>query len=175
MKQINLLPPLKQKHALNLYFFLFAKFILLLLLASALIIGIILGGASFLLHESIQQITLHSDTIDKEFTAVNKEIFNVNTNLKNIEFVIAAKKIWSTRIFMILKEVTPPAINLNGLSVANDGARITLQGNAQTRDALLNLQSGLKKLDFVEDASVPLDNLIRENNIEFQITLRLKH
>ena len=50
-----------------------------------------------------------------------------------------------------------------------------MQGNAQTRNALLDLQSRLKKIDFVEDASIPLDNLIRENNIEFQINLKLKH
>jgi len=175
MKHINLLPPLKQKHALNLYFFLFAKFILILLLVAAVLTGAVLGGASFLLNESIQQVTLHSEAIDKEFTAVNKEILAVNTNLKQIEFVTAAKKIWSARIFTILQYIIPPSVSLSGLSVLNDGTAISMQGNAQTRNALLDLQSQLKKIDFVEDASIPLDNLIRENNIEFQINLKLKH
>lgn len=175
MKLINLLQPLKQKHALNLYLFLFARFVLILLLTVTVFIGVILGSASFLLNESIQQVTLHSDTIDKEFTAVNKEILTINTNLKQIEFVTTAKKIWSAPILAILQQILPPAISLSGLAISNDGAQIILQGNAQNRNALLDAQSRLKRIDFIEDASVPLDNLIRENNIEFQITLQLRH
>lgn len=175
MKQINLLPPLKQKRVLNLYIFLFVKFIFILLLAATIFIGIILGGASLLLNESVQQVTLYTNSVDKEFNTVNKEILQINTNLKQIEFVTALRKTWSASLFVILRQIVPPAVSLNGLTVSNDGTLVTLQGKAQNRTAILDLQSRLKQIEFVEDASLPLENLIRENNIEFQMTLQLKH
>lgn len=175
MNQINLLSPLKQKHVLNLYIFLFVKFIFILLLITTISIGIILGGASFLLNESVQQITLYSNSVDKEFNAVNKEILRVNTSLKQIDFATTLEKTWSRQILAILKQVNPPAVSLSGLAVSNEGSIITMQGKAQNRGAILDFQSHLKQVDFIEDASLPLENLIRENNIEFQITLQLKH
>lgn len=175
MNQINLLPPLKQKHVLNLYIFLFVKFIFILLLIATISIGILLGGASFLLNESVQQITLYSNSVDKEFNAINKEIFRVNTSLKQIDFATALKKTWSRQLLAILKQVNPPAVSLSGLAISNEGSIITMQGKAQNRGAILDFQSRLKQIDFIEDASLPLENLIRENDIEFQITLQLKH
>ncbi len=174
MKQINLLPPQKQKHTINLYFFLFARFIFLLLLSVMIFMGITLGGASMLLNESVQQVSLHSSAIDKEFNAVNKNILFVNDELKKIEFVNTERAPWSTRLLLILKEMSPPSITLSGLSVSHDGSTIALQGRAQNRNSLLDLQSRLKKIPFVKDATVPLDNLIPQDNIEFQMTIHVQ-
>lgn len=174
MKEINLLPPLKQKHVINLYFFLFARFIFVLLLAVTFLIGLALSGASLLLNESIQQISLHTETIDKEFNKVNQEIQKVNSQLKNIEYVLNEKKQWSSFIIPILKEVHKPVITLSGITTNKEGTMFIIQGKSQNREVLLTLQSKLKNIDFVDEVNLPLENLIRQDHIEFQMTIKLK-
>ncbi|MBI5230357.1 MAG: hypothetical protein HY981_03615 [Candidatus Magasanikbacteria bacterium] len=141
---------------------------------TTVLIGIILSGASLLLNESVQQVTLYSNSVDKEFKTVNKEILQVNNRLKQIELVTTSRKLWSQRILTILQQITSPAINISGLTVTNNGMSVSIQGKAQNRAAIIEVQSRLSHIDFIKDVTLPLENLIRENNVDFQITVQLK-
>ena len=102
----------------------------------------------------------------EEIARYDKEIKNINVKISEITKVSRGQLHWSN-FFNRLNEDMPAEISLD--SISTQGYRVSLGGNAKTREALITLKENLEKDECFGNVNLPLSNLVDKANVEFQI------
>jgi hypothetical protein len=166
--QLNLLSPEKKTNLLNLARFLFLKEMLEFLIFTLAILAIMMLCGWYVLAGIFSDVTESALVVNRETPTINQDVRRLNYNTKNL--VAAGKEFYplTPRLLDIINSL-PPTIKLNAISINRETNSITINGTAETRDDLLNYQTIIASIPWMNSASSPASQLFQKDNINFDL------
>lgn len=120
------------------------------------------------------QVMAKEEQIEKEKVGkLETDIKDLNRYLKRLDGIQKGHLYWSD-ILKNLIELVPGGVKIASLSANQEDRRIEIQGNANTRDQLLNFEENLRNSKIFEGVESPLSNIVKKENVDFEITFYLK-
>lgn len=170
---INLLSPQKKSRLKKAVQFLFVKEMLEISIFTCVLLAIthLLGG--LILAQTLNDLASSSLLINREFPSINDDIRGVNVLIKNINDSAQNYSPLSPKIIELLNSL-PDDIRLDALTISRDSSSLSLTGVAKTRAALLNFQSVLDGIPWINQVSTPISQLFQKENLSFQIQTTIK-
>lgn len=171
---INLLPMTKKTKLDYIVNFLLIKDALeIVVLIGALLAGILVWSWVFL-QENYTSLAQTAALVDREYSGQNQDIKNINLLTKNINlsgrnFVPLGPRIKE------LASLLPPDIKTNYINLNRQNQTLVINGTAKTRDALLNFQDILNKVNWISHVETPASQLFQKENINFEFKTKLKN
>jgi len=177
MIKLNLLPPeekqeiASQKTFIKVLSWGFSSFVFVLIFL-AMLSSIWLY--SLIQLNSIQGIAdeLEASPQNQIFKDIKKEIDGINQKLQSFNKLKSQEMDYSFYL-QKLTELTNPGIKFN--SVLFDGNKVSLAGQAVSREALLSFKDALEGSSFFQNVNTPLSNFLKQNNIDFTFSFELKN
>lgn len=178
MIQFNLLPP-QEKKALESddrrrwfflfsgWFFFFLIIFILLCLSAYFYLSILLKSQE----KSIEVEENHFKT--SQLSRFEGEIEQTNQKLQQI-YALQRDLKRLTPVLENLANLIPDGVYLTGLSYQKNDSQITLIGQADTREQFLVFQKNLGESPRFSDLSSPISNLLRQRDINFNLTFKVK-
>lgn len=153
------------------FFFAFWICIALILLVIAILL---LPSYFFLTFESEglkQQITAaEQGTVSKRVREAEATITSLNQQLAILAAHTPSSAV--THIDSIARKV-PPGVNLSRISFQEEDAEFRIAGTAARREDLLAFLTALRGNKEFSSADAPIENLLKERNIDFEATVAL--
>lgn len=170
---LNLLPPPQKNYLEVLLIYRYLRIITFLLFSFAVISSALILGARLLLQNNLGDLLSTSAALNFRNTSLDKEITELNKNLKEINNIQANFTKWST-ILAGLSAAVPPNIEIKYLNIEKKSNRFNLNGRARERGDYLKLKDNLEKLPYLVNLQSPLTNLLTRQNVEFQFSGQIK-
>ena len=172
---LNLLPP-EKKQDLHLHrIYLLAKNLIIILLLYIIGTAIALLLTKMALQNNFNQIVEQTTLTPRYGNLFNKDIRLFNKRLNAVAEIQEEYTSWSDLIYQLTRLV-PPNISLTNISFSpaeKSQEQILITGQAKTRDDLLAFKNNLESSTFLSEVNVPLDNLLKKDDISFSIKARL--
>jgi len=85
-----------------------------------------------------------------------------------------------SKIILLLNSITPSGILIKDMSLtteASEGSHVALllHGNASTRENLVEFVDALKKDPTFDNVELPVSGLVKERNIDFNLSLKVNY
>lgn len=170
--RLNLLSPEKRQHLKRMINFQFTKNLLEVLVFFLSIICISLLGGQWTLEDYFNKLADHVVTVSNRYGESNQQIKTINQQIKQIEIIQKEYHDW-TPYLAELSSIVPTGITLNTLSLDQNSGELTLTGDAQTRNNLLDLKKQLETLDWVDVIIIPPTQLTERTNIKFSLSSKI--
>jgi|SRR3989344_7007595 len=166
MITINLIPQGKKDVLKLAHIYVVIKNLIILVLVLTIIIAVILLATKAVLQNHFNNIVSQSTFTTKYANTFVKGIKDFNVKLS------AAKEVQNEFIpwtdFLInFSELVPEDIVI--YNVVINGNKVSIKGLAVTRDSLLQLEESLNQSNVFENVDIPLENLLKRENIEFNL------
>jgi len=165
---LNLLPPEKRKILYNVYLLYFVKVVAELLLFYSAIVAVFLIWARIVLDENLTQFQAKTTLIETESKGINEQLMKINETLKQVNVANTAYIDLSKKIEE-LYNIKNTGIILSGIDIEKSTERIIIQGNAVSRQNLLDYQKNLEASGLVKNLNIPISMLTAKENIDFEI------
>jgi len=171
MITLNLLPPNKKKdlYLTQVYFKIKNLIFFVFLIIS--IFAITLMGAKFVLQNFFVDTVDQSSLLVKNVQVYNEEIQLLSLKLDQADKIQKEHINWQPFIHELTSQI-PENVILNSLTINED--KLIISGVAKQRNDLLNLDNNLKKLDSLSNINIPLDNLLKKEQVDFILKADLK-
>lgn len=165
---INLLPDDKKKRLHTLVKFIFAKDLLeIMLLFYALLATVFIWSWLTLINEYSN--TAESTTlVSREGSKRSREVRETNGVLRQFNRSAENYAAITPKLNDIIT-VLPPDIELNTVVFNRGQNSFTISGTARTRMALLNYETVVKQLPWLQDITSPIAQLFERENISFEM------
>ena len=169
---LNLIPPERKTKLKNLVRVLFIKNMLEITAITAAIIATILLWGWLELINNFTYMSQSAASIGHSYSNYNQEIRDVNRLIKGADIASADFAALTPKLLELIKNL-PAAIKINSLDIDRGENQITLSGTALTRADLLDYQSALKNISWLEPASIPTSQLLQKDNINFTFQTKI--
>jgi hypothetical protein len=137
------------------------------------LISAILVGASFLLENDVGYIKEQNNVLKESNKGLNSEIRKYNKELTYLSTIQEEHENFSD-IIIELGNLVPDKLSLSVFSINKDsnekGFVLKMSGIAEERDILLNFKDTLNQMDFVEKFDLPINNLLKQKNVDFDFS-----
>jgi len=166
MINLNLLPPIKKQEFHLAQIYILIKDLIILILLITIIIAIILLVAKYILQNNFNRVVEQTTQTTRYAVTLNKDIRSFNESVSSVEKI--QKKYVSWLDFIIqFNKLIPDEISVYNVSVKEN--KILINGAAKTREKLLELKSNLEQSTLLTNVVVPLENLLKKQNVDFTI------
>jgi len=172
MITLNLLDNKRKKHYLFRRVLLTIQKSIELLFFMALLIGIIFSTSQYYLQKTLEEVTEQSVLINKKIGGFNEETAQLNQLIKNVKNIQEEYIPWSP-VLIKTTQAIPENIKINSLKISKQESQLNLQGIAKNRETLLKLRNNLENLYFVEKIDSPLSNLLKKEDVNFNLIVYL--
>ncbi len=173
MIKLNILPDqIKKDIKINLIYSAIKEQFMLLIFISA-IVGIILLLSQLVLElgfvDSVNEDRVIFNLEQKHSQSVIREINSdlSMTNKIQLDFIT-----WSSFLERLSKKI-PTNISVSNLSIDKEAESLNIRGVAISRNDLLNLKNVLEEMEEIELIEIPLQNILQQSNIEFNISTKI--
>lgn len=167
--RINLLSPEKRKYLRHIIYIQFAKNTLASVVFVFCLSGITLLGCQWVLQEYFNDVSANILATNSRYAEKNQKIKEVNNLIAQTDAIQQTYTVWSPIITNLTNSV-PEGILIENLSLNSNNHTFAINGKAQTRENLLQTQTNLNNLDFIENVNIPLSQLTEKININFSIS-----
>ncbi|MCX6779624.1 MAG: hypothetical protein NT034_00365 [Candidatus Magasanikbacteria bacterium] len=171
---INLLPERKKEGLEKLIKFLFCKEILEVILLVCAFLSMTLLWGWIILEDHFSALSQSALSVNREFSHYNQEVRKINFAIKTLNIESAGFTPLTPKVLDIINKL-PSDIKLNSLDINRSSGTFQISGIAKTRDALLNLQSLLEKIDWLDHLESPTSQLFQKQDISFDIKAKIKN
>jgi Tfp pilus assembly protein PilN len=170
--QLNLLPPEKKKVLTDIFYILYSKVMVEVLLGYSLIIAVTLFLASYTLSQNMHNFKEQTASIDREYQKINQQVVQINEELARIYYVRQTTSDWSNRLASFFN-LNPVGVTLTGVDWSPQSRSFTIRGKAKSRDEFLRYKSELEGLPYLSNIQTPISTLIAKENIDFSLSAEL--
>jgi len=176
MIQLNLLPPLEKKEIVSHQARRKILGLGLIGLMLVLVFLVLLSTVWFYLLIQLRSMegiitNLENSTQGQAARQYQKEVEDANKKLKSFSQLSSAVKEFSPW----LEHLTAlPRSGVKFEQLSFDGKEIKLQGHAQARDNLLTFKQALSASEYFQNLDAPLQNFLKQSDIDFSFSFRLK-
>ncbi|NLC31624.1 MAG: hypothetical protein GX765_06265 [Candidatus Moranbacteria bacterium] len=173
--KLNLLPKNKERKLKNkkiLQFLIWQE--LIILVATVFFFGLMMGigrVADLRLGQMSQEIS--SNGRQDEYKQIREYENNIKTSIERINLIDSIQKsqIDWINIFSKFSIIFEEGISVD--SIKGDGYTVAVDGMAENRDALIRVKKSLEEDMCFEEVNVPLNDIVLNNDIEFQIKFKV--
>lgn len=171
---LNLLSPEKKKRINELVNFIMIKNLLEITVFIVATAGIFILGGWLVVVSGYNELTKSAISISKEYVIQNQETRDINRTLHNIN---NSAENYSPIMEKLaeLTNATPDGIKLNLINFNKSNRSITISGNATDRAVLLNYQTTLENIAWLDQINAPSSQLFQKENIYFELTAKLSN
>lgn len=124
----------------------------------------------------LEELSKQSDKIE-EIARIDKELNKLNLEANLLESASVKKSAGETLEKIIAMK--PKSVTIDGFlfkrPVNSAPGELTLSGHAGTRENLVSFKESLEKSGLAENVDSPLSNILKKNDIEFKLVLKLKN
>lgn len=170
--RLNLLPPDKKKHLKKMINFQFLKNIAGIFLIFLSVTGIVLLGGQWVLEDYYSQLTEHIFSISEKHSNTNNIIKEINNNLIKVEKIQKEYINW-TPLILEITEAIPANVKISKINI-NQKNELAINGLANNRQSLLDLQKTLEEITWLENFTIPPAQLTEKENINFSFVIPIK-
>ncbi|MFA5021460.1 MAG: hypothetical protein WC508_00050 [Patescibacteria group bacterium] len=169
MISLNLIPPQK-KEELNLrQFYIVIKNLTIIFLLFTIFIAVVLMIAKITLQNNFNEVVANSTLTTKYGRILNTDIENFNKQLSLVNKIQGSYFSWTSFMNKFIL-IIPDNVSLYNLNIeSSEENQIIINGFAKTRDNLLKFKSNLESFSLLSDIDIPLDYLLKKENIDFQV------
>ncbi|MBI3290880.1 PilN domain-containing protein [Candidatus Falkowbacteria bacterium] len=170
MITLNLIPPAKKQELKLMNFYIIIKNLVIWVLLLSILIAITLLMTKAVLQSHFNQIVDQTTLTTRYATTFGQEVKEFNSRIKTVAGIQAENISWA-RFLVELALLVPDKISVNNLTIKDDN--ILLNGLAETRDDLLNLQDSMENSDLFSAVDIPLDNLLKKEDVSFTLKAKI--
>lgn len=170
---LNLLSEARKKELRLLVRLGLFKTLLMYLALILLLLLLFLPLINLLMSEQLNNLVGGSSLLGAGHGNYNRRVLEINTKIKNINLAGGKFGLLTPRLMELIK-TTPPDVRLKYINLNINSQEIIIPGTALTREGLLNYEQILKKIPWVEDTELPKSQLLKKQNLPFQIKLKVK-
>lgn len=169
---LNLISPDYKKIIKKNFIIKNVKNIFLYITLFVVIINITLLSAKKLLMDNFIK-TVDQSTVSSTIPKDNNKIRQINRKIATTEIIQTDYIAWS-RLLIYFSSIIPDDVLINSIAIIpdlkNEIWKVKFVGNANNREAFLKLKENMTtEKSILENAQIPLDNLFKKDNIDFQI------
>ena len=166
MISLNLISPAKKKELYLLQLYSVFKNLIILVLLLSVISATVLLMTKIALQNHFATIVGQTTLNNKFANIFNNDVQTFNALVRDVTEVQALFIPWAP--FLVeFSALTPSGVTFKSMSIV--GNRLTISGNATTRDELLTFERQLKSSMLLTEVAIPLDHLLRKENIDFSL------
>lgn len=172
MISLNILSPAKKEAAERQLIILSIQYFFSCALIAICVVGTILLITKLIMQNSFDQAVAQGALVTREYGVLNQRVYLENQKIK---FLTAVQKdfiTWSPTMAAITA-LTPKNIELYSISVSDSSKAIKFSGQAITRDDLLFYKQQLESSPLLKKVSLPIENLLEAEKVNFDITAEL--
>ncbi|MBI5465876.1 MAG: hypothetical protein HY974_01150 [Candidatus Kerfeldbacteria bacterium] len=173
MISLNLISPSQKEYLRYEYLYLHVRTVTVLLLTFTVIVSALFLAARLLLQDNFASILTTTTLVNDKNRNADREIKDLNKNLKEVKSVQADFIKWSTMLTNLHRAI-PENIEVTYLNLEKKTKIFNLNGRALHRDDFLKLKASLSELPYLEELSSPLTNLLKRDDVDFQFTAKIK-
>lgn len=170
---LNLLPPIKKSRLEYVLNFLMTKDILEVIIIVFATLAITLIWSWMVLENQYSDLVSSAVLVNRGSYSYNQDIKAVNDTVKQIINISQEYYVISPKLIELIS-ILPPDIKINSVQIDRINKNLTLSGTAKTREGLLNFQSKLQSIPWLNRIETPASQLFQKENINFQFTSGLK-
>ena len=121
----------------------------------------------------------YTETIERTNTAAqitanySDSIKTINSEVDYIENMQSEAVPWSE--FISYLDRYNQYVDIGQLNISKSSQTLTIRGYAASRDNLLSFKSQLEESSFLENINLPIENLLKKTDIDFEITANFKN
>ncbi|HSR89404.1 MAG TPA: PilN domain-containing protein [Candidatus Udaeobacter sp.] len=171
---LNLLPAEKKKHLKYIANFLLTKDILKLIILISSVLSAVLVWSWVFLERDFAGLAENALAVNREFNAYNQDVKTINDLTKNINSSNQNFAPLTPKLKELINAL-PSDIKINSLQIDRQAQTLILNGEARTRQALLNYQDVLNKITWISQVETPASQLFQKENINFEFKAGLKN
>lgn len=171
MINLNLIPPEKKQERRLTQVYKIIKNLIILILFLTIFIAIILLLTKMTLENNFTKVVEGSTLTTKYANIFNKDVKQFNQYLSAVDKIQKDYISWP-KFLIDLTKLIPQNITLYSINI-NDN-KILITGQAKNRDDLLSLKNNLENSDLFSGVTIPLENLLKKDNVDFNIKADVK-
>lgn len=127
-----------------------------------------------ILTQTVSDLAQSTLLVNRETPPYVQEIRKINKLLKGIYSSGQDFDPVTPRILQIISTL-PANVKLSSIIIDRDAGTVQLDGEAATRDALLNYENVLSAIPWISDVSTPASQLFQKENVGFEFQMKLKN
>lgn len=166
MISLNLIPKDKKVELGLANFFITLKNIIILFLIITILVAISLLATKAALQNHFNIIVGQSTLTTKFASSFNRGVQQFNKKIAAVENIQNNYIVW-TDFLIEFSKLVPDGTTIDSIDVS--ASQILISGQAKDRQDLLNLEKKLKKTDLFYNVEIPLEDLLKKTNIDFNI------
>jgi len=171
--RLSLLSPQKKKHLKKMANFQFLKNMFEIILIITSIVAMVILGSQTILQQHFINITENIISISNQHVDTSRTIGKINKLLQDTSNIQKSYISWPSMVLEVASS-TPDNVILSHLSMDDVEKKVSIAGQAKTRNSFLEFEQNLKKLEFIENIQSPLSGLTQKEDVSFTITADLK-
>lgn len=165
--KLNLLAPAQKEYLRFEHAYVYVRTVMWLVLTFTVIISGLLLVARLMLQDNYATVLTTTTLVNEKNRAIDRDIAELNKNLKDVEVIQADFIKWSKIIIEINKAI-PDNVEISYINLEQKTRLFNLNGKAIKRDDFLLLKKNLESLPYFEELSSPLTNLLLKENVSFE-------
>lgn len=173
MRTFNFLPDYQKNTLRRERSFLIAHTLIGSLLVAVTLAATVLTIARFALIGEYSKIKRDTSLVNVEHLRLESDIDSLNKKVERADKVQASFTKWSD-VASRLTALLPPSVTADYLLFNRSTGTWRLNGQAQSREALITAKTALEGSGLFNSLDAPLSNLLEKNNVEFRFTGVLK-
>lgn len=166
---LNLLPAERKKAIEVILSYKYLRIVTFLLLGFTFVASSLAVTARLLLLDNLNELLSSSMTVNQKNTSLDKQISQLNNELKNISSIQNNFTKWSTILGNVIS-IIPNNIEIKYLNIEKTSGNFNLNGRARERADYLKLKDNLEKFPYLQKLETPLANLLTRQNVDFQFS-----
>ncbi len=171
MITLNLLPPQKKEEIRLIQLYVVIKNLIIIILFFTIIIAIVLLFTKMTLQNYFNKIVGQTTLTTKYSRLFNQDIKIFNKQLAEVDNIQKNHIIW-TKFFIEFSKIVPAETTIYDLNINED--KILISGFSKSRARLLEFKNNLENSPLFSEITVPLENLLKKENLNFDIKANLK-
>lgn len=153
--------------------FQFIKNILEVVLIVVCVIGMAMLGGQWTLANYFKSLNSTIASLQNKYAETNQTVISINQKLAQIEFIQNSYHP-TTHLLPDIIQAVPNDISLTALNLHPKGKQLNMAGFAVDRDDLLELQTKLEAISWIEKVDIPIDQLTKKDSINFSFSAVIK-
>ena len=136
-------------------------------------LGIVLLAARYILVSNFTRIVNETTLVTLDKRVSEQQINNINKQIAGAKQIQKTTVPWP-EFLAAFAPLVPDGVVINSIQLTADGQQpSTINGQANTREALLDFQTALISAHFITDVYLPFQSLLSKTDADFDITITI--
>jgi Tfp pilus assembly protein PilN len=168
MIELNLLSSIEKTNSNLMWKYVIIKTVISIILTLSFVISGVLFGAKLLLLQKFNEVQEQAAAINITHQKINERVNNYNRQIRILDDIQKEYTNWPLFLYSLNNKITS-GIYLSRVEIIMSEKKVNLSGLSNTREDLLTLKQSLEECEFIGNISLPLNTLLKKQNIDFSI------